>query len=285
MLRIIPPTKELQPFIGYYYTVRLEKGIDGRPIDELCLPSGYAFMGFQTEGNCYFILNHKKAVPSRFYTSGQLSCSYRVCGKSGVHSVIGAAIKPTGLWHLFGVDVLALTDKVIKSRGLFEDGLEIFTKKFDSHTDTDIRKQLIENLLLGRLQKVRPTLNMIDVAVDLIHENRGCTSIKHICEQLHVSERYFQKRFKAMVGLVPSVYNRIIRFNYLFAEMKADIPKDYKSIAALFNYYDFSHFSKDFKKYCGLSPTKFHVDKFHFLKEFMIDKPIGIPLLDNPPDF
>ena len=75
-----------------------------------------------------------------------------------------------------------------------------------------------------------------------------------------------------MVGITPSSYKRIVRFNYMFAEIQLDSPIDYQSLSALSNYYDFPHFSRDFKRYCGVCPSKFHIDKFNFLQEVVASK-------------
>ena len=277
MLEIIPPVKALSPFVAYYYIARLDQGADGSLIKELCLPSGYAFMGFQTLGKCYYNFKDQTVVPERFYTSGQLTQKYYVLTDDPAIAIVGVAFKPTGLWHLFGLDLYSMVDNVVRSKSLFEDGLVAFTEDFDAQQSDRSKKDCIESLLLTQMAIAVPRLNMIDSAVDLIHNNHGCLPIKDVSAKLRISLRYFQKRFKAMVGIVPSVYSRIIRFNYLFAEMDPTGPKDFKSLAALFKYYDFPHFSKDFKKYCGESPSKFHIDKFRFLKEFMIHTPIGIP--------
>lgn len=278
MLEIIPPVKTLSPYVAYYYIARLDEDVKGKGVKELCLPSGYAFMGFQTQGKCKYIFKKQaKIIPPRFYTSGQLTSKYFVITDDPSIAIVGVAFKPTGLWHLFGMDLRSILDNVIPTSTLFNDALVDFTAEFDAQEFAHSKKDCIESLLLNQMAKADPKCNIIDTAVDLIQMNKGCLPIKDLAAKLQVSVRYFQKRFKTMVGIVPSMYSRIVRFNYLFAEMNPEGPKDYKSLAALYNYYDFAHFSKDFKRYCGESPSKFHIEKFHFLKEFMIDTPIGIP--------
>lgn len=103
----------------------------------------------------------------------------------------------------------------------------------------------------------------------MINENYGCGSITELIGNLGISERYLQKKFKKMVGVTPMTYRRFVRFNFMFAEIKMDTPIDCKALSALYNYYDFPHFSKDFKKYCGACPSKFYINKFNFLQELM----------------
>lgn len=87
-----------------------------------------------------------------------------------------------------------------------------------------------------------------------------------------MSPRYFQKKFKEVIGIQPSVFCRITRFNFLFSEMNTK-TNDFSTLSILYNYYDLSYFSKDFKRYCGSAPSKFYLEKFEFLNQVFINNP------------
>ena len=270
------PIKELQPYVNSFFSFSWKKKSPEDSISELCLPSGCGFMGFQIAGRCKIIMGDRNITVPKFYTVGQQTSKYNITSDNKLLIVTGAVIQPTGLWHLFGLNMAAIVNNDIDTCSLFEDGLRSFTREYCSIKDSNLRVKLIEKLLLSRLVKVTPKLNMIDVAVSLIHKKMGCVRIKDIANQLNVSERYFQKRFRMMVGIVPSAYCRIIRFNYLFAGMGPNGTRDDKALSILSNYYDFPHFSKDFKKYCGAPPSKFHIEQFQFLKDYMVDQPMVV---------
>ncbi len=268
-------SKLLKPYVAFFFSIDFEQG-DKESIDEICLPLGCGIMGFQFEGRCKIHIGNEIITPPKFYTTGQQTIKYNMVSKNPVLSITGPAFNPTGLWHLFGLNMQALVNKDIATETLFDDRLQKFTKQFYETKEPIARVQLIEALLLTRLQKVTPMPNMIDIAVDLIHKNHGCWPLKKILAKLNVSERYFEKRFKIMVGVPPSVYSRIVRFNYLFAAMDQNKKWDYKALGVLFNYYDFQHFSKDFKRFSGKPPSKFHVAQFHFINDYMVKNPIGV---------
>ncbi|CAM3430107.1 MULTISPECIES: AraC family transcriptional regulator [Aequorivita] len=266
------PSKILQPYIAFYYTIKCKKTDYDNIISEYNLPSGFGHMGFHFCGSFYVVQKKGEQELPRFYTVGQQTQHYYMNSDSSKVDLYAVTFKPTGLWHFFGLDMPSITDKAIATTSLFNNNIQKFTKQFDSQQGDKLKIKLIENLLINHLLTVNPQLNVIDSAIQRINETYGCCSITELISYLGINERYFQKQFKKMVGITPTVYKRIVRFNYMFAEIKNETPIDCKALIALFNYYDFSHFSKDFKKYCGACPSKFHIEKFKFLQELMASK-------------
>ena len=241
-------------------------------ISEFCVPSGFGHMGFHLCGSFYVLQKNQRHELQRFYTIGQQTHHYCFNSDSDKVDLYGVTFKPTGLWHLFGVDMPTITDKAIETNSFFKGNIDSFTKQFDSTQEFSTRVQLIENLLINEFLTVQPQLNLVDSAIQKINQTYGCGSIKELTGNLGISKRYFQKKFKKMVGIAPTAYRRIVRFNFMFSDMKTDVPIDCKTFSALYNYHDLSHFSKDFKRYCGICPSKFRISKFKFLQELIASK-------------
>ncbi|MGO3181751.1 MAG: helix-turn-helix domain-containing protein [Aequorivita sp.] len=278
MFKSYVPSRILQPYIAFYYTLKCQRSNYDQKISEYALPSGFGHMGFHFIGSFYIVQKNKKQELSRFYTVGQQTHQYYINSDSDLVDFYGVTFQPTGLWHLFKLDMPSITDKAIATSSLFRSNLQDFTKQLDAKQKPISKIKLIENLLLNKLATSKPQLNVIDSTVQKINETYGCCSITKFLKELGISERYFQKNFKKVVGITPTAYKRIVRFNFMFAEIEIDTPIDCKGLSALYNYYDFSHFTKDFKKYCGTCPSQFHIEKFKFLQELMASK-----VLNNPP--
>ena len=88
---------------------------------------------------------------------------------------------------------------------------------------------------------------------------KGCFSSVKL-SYLGISECYFQKNFKNMVVITPTAHKGILRFNFIMGELRKDTRIDCKGLSAFYNYYDFSHFSGDLKKYCGVCILKFNME-------------------------
>lgn len=274
MFTLYPVTQHLHPYIDFFYEMKWESKDYEKGIREEILPSGKAFMVFQYAGRFRGSMQNQEIFVPKYYTIGQQSSNYTVFSDHQTMGLIGVAFKPTGLHKLFDIDVSTLTNTPTDSKTLFGKDLQNFEVLFEAEGQTNKRIELIENLLLKKIENKKFNTNFIDVSIDLMDNTLGCSPISTITKKLNVSERYFQKKFKLMVGIAPSVYNRIIRFNNLFSELDAHNENDYSVLSALFNYYDLSHFRKDFKKYCGEVPKQFHLDKFEFVKEAFVKNPI-----------
>ena len=276
MLTTYEPHISLQPYITHLYSIKWERSNYTDGITEMSLPSGTGFMVFQFTGRFKGSIYDKEITPDEFYTIGQQTAKYILTSDDEVVELTGAVFNPTGLYKLFGFDMLHLVNNPMDTRILLNNTLKDFTFVYKAKNKVEDRVQLVENLLLKQLKNSSYNPCVVDTAITLFQKGKGCCSVKEIAEQLNISERYLQKKFKLMVGITPSSYNRIVRFNYLFAEMQSNNKHDYKTLSALFNFYDFAHFSKDFKRYCGESPSKFHLEQFQFLKEAWVDSPFFI---------
>ncbi len=265
--------ERLTPYVAGFYVIQRERLPNEKLINELCLPSGLCNMAFQYKGDFRVQIHENAFWLPKFYTNGQQVYKYDFICESNYGEITGLVFKPTGLWHFFGLDMAKLTNVAIDTCSLFADGLDTFKAAYLHSKSPEERVELLKELIETKYEEVRPKTNIIDSIVDLINQSKGCISVKGLAEKSGASERYIQRKFKSMIGVSPSVLCRITRFNFLFAEMASDTPQDFKTLSALFNYYDINHFSKDFKRYCGEAPTKFHLDRFSFLKELHVDDP------------
>lgn len=273
MLTFYDTPKALEPYIAGFYVIQRERQPDELMINELCLPSGLCNMAFQYKGRFRVQINGNAFWLPEFYTNGQQTFSYDFICEDDYGEITGLVYRPTGLWHFFKANLPQLTNVAMDSCHLFKDGLVHFKQAYKKSRSVEERVALVQELILKQFKDVAPQPTIVDTALEHINQTKGCISVASLVDELGISERYLQKKFKQMVGIAPSVLCRIVRINYLFAEMDSEGPQDFKTLSALFNYYDIRHFSKDFKRYCGQAPTKFQLDRFAFLKEINVDDP------------
>ncbi len=272
-MEVYIPKEILQPFVSMFYTVIGSRKPGDAMHNELALPSGHCFMVYRCKGNMSVAINDKDNILPRFYIAGQQTSSHYMKSNDLYIELVVAALKPTALWHFFGLNMSELVNEAIPLDTIYQGKLLEIRKQFERCKTAEERIGCLEKVLIDASKKKTLRLNVIDISIDIIQKNKGCILIKDLVGKLNISKRYFQKKFKEMVGISPSVYTRITRFNYLFAEIGTS-QQDYKTLSTFFNYHDISHFSKDFKNYCGESPTKFHLEKFKFLKDIWVDDPL-----------
>ncbi len=124
--------------------------------------------------------------------------------------------------------------------------------------DTTTRVRIINRFLEGRLREsARPE---IIHATQRIFRERGLTDVKALAETVSLSQRQFERQFKANVGFSPKSFSRIVRFNSLLSDY-AHNDVSLTEMAYDFGYYDQSHFIHDFKKFSGYSPKTYFSGK------------------------
>ena len=99
----------------------------------------------------------------------------------------------------------------------------------------------------------------IATAIRIIHrDRRSKLRVSELAKRVNLSVWHFTRLFKTETTVSPKHYIRYIKIK----EAQGLLGKTYlsvKEIAAHVGFGDRSHFSRDFKKLCGQSPSNFRV--------------------------
>jgi len=98
---------------------------------------------------------------------------------------------------------------------------------------------------------------VIDDIYDRILEDGVSTPLSRIVQGFDISERTLQRKFLRRIGITPKKLMRIIRINEVWEKVKNGDAIDYQDIIFEGNYFDQTHFIKDFKAITGETPDYF----------------------------
>jgi AraC-like DNA-binding protein len=96
--------------------------------------------------------------------------------------------------------------------------------------------------------------------VQYILNKKGMLPVKELSEVFPYSERSLERMFHKEVGASPYHFICLVRFNYIIRELE---KKEHDSLTVLieqYDYYDQSHFEKDFKKFLGQTIKEYKND-------------------------
>ncbi len=96
-----------------------------------------------------------------------------------------------------------------------------------------------------------------DLMYDKILNNSISTPLHKIIGDFALGERTVQRRFRERLGITPKKLERIIKINYLWNRINSNGNLDYQDLVFMGNYYDQTHFIKDFKSITGETPDHF----------------------------
>ncbi len=236
------------------------------PFQSTILPLGLASMNYNFEHKHIAVIGTTKIPLSGIMLTGQFNSPYEwVVGKKG--RSFGMSFHPTALYKLFNTDISRFENKHIPLKDankVFYDKIHPILEAYEN-PETTIKKisEIIKEISLT----VNKNTDLIDNAIELIRLKEGLLSIEDILNKIKISQKSLEIQFKKIVGLTPGKYVRLYRFLKLmrsYEEKKISL----QDLIHMYNYYDRSHFSKDFKLFMNKTP------KSHFSKDYPLIKEI-----------
>lgn len=260
----ISPMKELSRDVEYFRIAKYT-GHDGMAI-KVC-PNGMPGLVFQHGGG-------QSAIQSIVTQSGRLvhlptlflHGQITELAVMNFHHApflsVQAVLKPYALKTLFGLDASDLTNG---------------NKWYPDFAAADLHEQLIHagsgeecvsllsQFLFEKLRHGHPRDILIEDSVQFIQENIRSVTVRELLQHVPLSERQFQKRFLQCVGVTPQFYIRVRRFNEAIRLMDTGEFDRLSDVAHVLHYHDQSHFIRDSKQFCGITPKSISqkVNEFH----------------------
>lgn len=178
--------------------------------------------------------------------------------------VFSIRFRPEALFTLFGIPGQELIQGYEDSSAIFGVRFRDFCHRIREAKNSTERILSTEKYLRQRLGNVRDKEDYVRVALNRIRKNEN-TSIHEVVEDLHVSRRQLERRFKNQVGISPKQYLRLMRINKVMQFLQHGKSMDLTSVAYHCGYFDQAHFIRDFKSITGENPKVFLSDEHHFI--------------------
>lgn len=96
--------------------------------------------------------------------------------------------------------------------------------------------------------------------VQYIFNKKGMLPVKELSEVFPYSERSLERMFHKEVGASPYRFICLVRFNYIIRELEKNKYESLTQLVEQYDYYDQSHFEKDFQKFLGQSIKSYKSD-------------------------
>ena len=187
-----------------------------------------------------------------------------VTTKEGVSMVHQGSIKqisieftPTGFYRLFHKHGCKFTDNPpadfsIIGAQILEDQLENCPRNVNNI------QEVFEDYLLSIIPNALPKISLIDTVIEFMQTDiLGKRSVNNLCEKVGVHQKYLLRLFKKIIGISPKQYYKTLQWNTIMSIINQNKEESLTRIALECGFYDHPSFTKEFKKFMGVSPSKF----------------------------
>ncbi|WP_397363163.1 DUF6597 domain-containing transcriptional factor [Olleya sp. R77988] len=198
---------------------------------------------------------------------GQSYKSYNLKAKASYYN-FGINLHPTGLYKLLKTDVSQLTDKHIKLSDIDTGLFSILNPLFEEKNESNILAKKIEKRLLNIELFENKNTRLVDEAIRLIYNNEGIINVEALLKLLPISQKHLETQFKKMVGLTPLKFIKLYKFVNLMKKYESK-QASITQLIDYYDYYDLSHFTKDFKLFMDQKPKEYFKSDNEFINNYL----------------
>jgi AraC-like DNA-binding protein len=252
--RQIPPPEYLRDYIRFFWVLE-SNDTDVAAATFRTIADGCPGLIFQHQDQGILFQNDKQLPGTILYGQATRHAALRI---NGCFDTIGIFFYPHALKSIFGLNADELTDTCLDLDGIASSrGFQLSAQLTDI-TSPESRIDILCSFLLAQLTKHNQLSDKaMHHALDRIRQTNGNISVKALREELQLSERSFERKFKQHVGITPKLFARIAQFQ---ASMQLLRQSDYNKLSDIAfenEYADQSHFIRAFKEFAGASPFQF----------------------------
>lgn len=174
----------------------------------------------------------------------------------GQYEYLIVQLYPFASRYLLNIDPRVLNDdcfdllslKHLKTEAVLQALLEAGSSKEKVDIITDLMRKLIQEHQVS-------DNDAIQKGVSIILSNKGQVRIQEVLDEVHMTERSFERHFKAYVGLPPKQFARIIQFQSSLNRLTDENYQKLTEVGYEGGFTDQSHFIRTFKQYTGQTPS------------------------------
>lgn len=255
-LHAATPSSALTPFVEVIW------GVEGAPphAREAVLPNGATelMVNFGPVQKVWSYGERMVDEDFRRYWLAGIQDEPLVIGSPAGCDHLGIRFRPGGAHAFFGVPMSEVKGQVLDLDLVVGRGqAENLRDRLAAAPDHATRARVAEAWLFRVRYAVHPYFSTVRRALDLVQASGFRTGVGDLCERLGLSNRHLIAQFRAVVGLTPKTASRVVRFNAVVQAVRGHDRVKWSALAHRFNYADQSHLTREFRRFAGVTPTRF----------------------------
>ena len=243
----ILPTERLRKYVRYFWALE-DNSLSFPEKTFKIMSDGLPGLIFQ-ENPQAFVDENDRSLPQAFLY-GQTT-RYTEHKSNQPFRNIGVYFQPDALKSVFGIDANELTNRHINITELVNTNL---TDQLLNNFTTEQRIELLSSFLIQQVGHRKVESGKVNFAIARLQKGASLPTIQN---DLNLSERSLERYFKQHIGISPKLYARISRFQSALESVRQTRFNSLTEVAYLNDYFDQSHFIREFQEFAGTSPKHF----------------------------
>nr|WP_261387483.1 DUF6597 domain-containing transcriptional factor [Chitinophaga pinensis] len=209
--RQIPPPEYLRDYIRFFWVLE-SNDTDVSAATFRTIADGCPGLIFQHQDQGILFQNDKQLPGTILYGQATRHAALRINGR---FETIGIFFHPHALKSIFGLNADELTDTCLDV-DLIAASLDFqLSAQLTDITSPEARIDILCSFLLAQLTKHNQLGDKaMHHALDRIRQTNGNISVKALREELQLSERSFERKFKQHIGITPSSLHVLHSFRH-----------------------------------------------------------------------
>lgn len=184
-----------------------------------------------------------------------LSDSGSVLGHAGRRHGVAVGLTPRGAFALCGVPMRELTGQAVNLSELVGARADELAERLADAPNWPARFDLLDDLLTAWIAAGPTTADAVQLAWRRLRSTHGRTRIRHVAEDLGLSQRRLETRFAEQVGITPKRLARLLRFQHALRLICVPTPPALSQVAIRCGYADQAHLTREIRSLAGCTPT------------------------------
>lgn len=175
--------------------------------------------------------------------------------EAGTWSCVELRLTPVAAHRLFGVAMHELSNRTVALGDVVPDTNRL-VEKLQATPSWPGRFELVEQFLLGRLERSRPPARELEWSWEELRRTSGSAAISRLADELGWSHRRLIARFREQIGLAPKTVARVMRFDRAARALRSP-ASGLAEVAFESGYFDQAHMNREFQALGGTTPRAF----------------------------
>jgi AraC-like DNA-binding protein len=248
-----PQSAFLKEFIQCFWFIRH----DSIPLATKMLPDGYSDIMLNF-GNAYSLAfnNESEIEINESVFVGQRTKTMFL-NQTGDVNMIGVRLNPGKEYTFLNQSAHLVQNSVISVSQVMGEVFESYLFDIQNNNTDELRVNLTEQLFENHFRNNNAKSNtLVDFALNLIQKNVVGGQGLDLSKELNLNYKQSERLFKKHVGITPKKYIRVIRFYQAYTKIRNQKSVNWTEVLNEYNFYDQSHFIKEYHWFTGNSPNK-----------------------------